>query len=122
MESHAFVGKRAPAILPFDEQEGVALTILYRDDRRMAWAKKIHIKGFIRDKEYRLTKGEKPRVARVLLGESDDRVHLTYVAKKRQRLKEDWFDLSDLEFCGLAARGKRMGSKPVSKITLHARS
>ena len=31
-------------------------------------------------------------------------------------------DLADLEFCGTGARGKKMGSKPVQRITLEAPS
>ena len=117
-----FVGKKAPLIQLFDEEEGVEVTVLYRDDRKMAWAKKIHIKGFIRDKTYPIAKGDKPKVDRVLIGDSDQVVHLHYVPMKRQRLKEDWFDLRGLEVCGLGARGKRMGSKPVQRITLEAPS
>ncbi len=112
-----FVGKRAQALEVFDEDQGAVLIVLYRDEKRMAWAKKVHIKGFIRDKEYRLAR-EGSRVDRVLLGESDRVVHLTYAPHKRQRRKEDWFDLSELESSGLNARGKRMGSKPVQRISL----
>ena len=32
------------------------------------------------------------------------------------------FDLAGLDFCGTGARGKRMGSKPVGKVTLHTPS
>lgn len=112
-----FVGKRALAIEIFDENEGAVLVVLYRDEKRMAWAKKVHIKGFIRDKQYRLAR-EGSRVDRVLLGESERVVHLIYVPHKRQRLKEEWFDLSELELSGLSARGKRMGSKPVQRLSL----
>ena len=117
-----FVGKRAPAIERFDEEGGLVLTVLYRDDDKMAWAKKVHITGFIRDKEYRLVRGDKPRLDKVFVGESDKLVHLAYVPMKRQRRKEDWFELSGLDFCGAGARGKRMGSKPVAKVTFHAPS
>ncbi len=117
-----FVGKRAPVIQLFDEHEGLVLTVLYRDDDKMAWAKKIHITGFIRDKEYRLFKGDKARLDKVFVGESDKLVHLAYVPMKRQRRREDWFDLAGLDFCGIGARGKRMGSKPVAKVTLHTPS
>ena len=102
----------------FDEEAGVVLTVIYRDDRRFAWAKKVHIKSFIRDKEYRLAK-QGSRVDRVLVGESDGLVHLRYAPRKRQRLKEEWFDLSELEFSGAGARGRRIGTKPVQSIGLH---
>ena len=93
------------------------LIVLYRDENRHAWAKKIQIKGFIRDKEYRMVK-EGSRVDRVILGESNQLVRLRYAPHKRQRLKEDVFDLRELEFSGLAARGRKMGSKPVAGVSL----
>ena len=112
-----FVGKGAHVIELFDEEKGAILTVLYRDEERYAWAKKVQIKGYIRDKEYRLAK-EGSRVDRVILGESNRIVHLRYAPHKFQRLKEDVFDLRELEFSGLAARGRRMGSKPVAGISL----
>ena len=87
------------------------------DEDRHAWAKKVQVKGFIRDKEYRLVK-EGSRVDRVILGESAQTVRLRYAPHKRQRLKEDIFDLRELEFSGLSARGRKMGSKPVAGVSL----
>jgi len=112
-----FVGKGVHVIERFDEEKGAVLTVLYRDEERYAWAKKVQIKGFIRDKAYRLVK-EGSRVDRVILGESQRVVHLRYAPHKRQRLKEDVFDLRGLEVSGLSARGKRMGSKPVAGVSL----
>jgi topoisomerase-4 subunit A len=112
-----FVGKGAHVVELFDEEKGAELTVLYRDQNRHAWAKKVQIKGFIRDKEYRLVK-EGSRVDRVILGESRQIVHLRYAPHKRQRLKEDLFDLRELEFSGLSARGRKMGSKPVAGVSL----
>ena len=45
-------------------------------------------------------------------------VRLRYAPHKRQRLKEDVFDLRELEFSGLSARGRKMGSKPVAGVSL----
>jgi topoisomerase-4 subunit A len=112
-----FVGKNAQVIEVFDEEKGAVLTVLYRDEERHAWAKKVQVKGFIRDKEYRLVK-EGSRVDRVILGESGQMVRLRYAPHKRQRLKEDVFDLRELEFSGLSARGRKMGSKPVAGVSL----
>ena len=112
-----FVGKNAQVIEVFDEEKGAVLTVLYRDEERHAWAKKVQVKGFIRDKEYRLVK-EGSRVDRVILGESAQTVRLRYAPHKRQRLKEDLFDLRELEFSGLSARGRKMGSKPVAGVSL----
>ena len=44
------------------------------------------------------------------------RVHLQFVAAKRQRQKECDFDLGELEFAGLTARGQRLAPKPVARV------
>ena len=42
----------------FDPEEGIRFTVVYRDKNRIAWAKKMHIRAFIRDREYELIKGK----------------------------------------------------------------
>ena len=46
-------------------------------------------------------------------------MHVTFVPKKRQRKKDDWFDLESLGFCGLAARGSKIAAKPVQWVKFH---
>ncbi len=116
-----FVGKRSPAIELFDKDEGVVLTLVYRDENKGAWAKKVHVTGFIKDKEYELIKGRKGRLDRLFVGEPDHVVHMRFVPRKRQRKKEDSFDLAGLGFCGLASRGTRMAAKPVQSFRLEPR-
>lgn len=112
-----YVGK-VLTIVPFDEEVGVVLTYFYRDTDKMAWAKKIHITGFIRDKEYDLIKDRAGRIDRLWVGDADKIAHVLYVPAKRQRVKDARFDPRGLAPCGLAARGTRMGAKPVTKIRL----
>ncbi len=119
-EDKVFVGQDAPLIVRWDDDNGIVMTVLYRDSKRLAWAKKVHVTGFIKDREYRLFKDEKGRLDRVILGESDQRAHVIYTPAPRQRRKDDWFDLAELDFSGLAARGKKIGMKPVKSIGLHA--
>jgi topoisomerase-4 subunit A len=99
----------------FDEEQGQVLTLVYRDADRNAFAKKVHIRSFIREKEYRLVKG-KGRIDRLWLGEPAETLHLAFVPAKRQRVTDTTFDLSQLGFCGVAARGTRMAPKPVARI------
>lgn len=114
-----YIGDKVLAIVPFDSENGVYLSYLYREPNRMAWAKKIHITGFIRDKEYDLIKDRKGKLDKLWVGaDVDYQVHAFYVPKKRQRKSEDWFDLRSLEVCGLAARGTRVGDKPVARLKL----
>jgi len=114
-----FVGKGALAIERFDEDDGLVLTYVYRDPDRNAWGKKIHVTGFIKDKEYELTKGGKGKVDNLWVGEPNKLLQMIFVPKKRQRKTEDWYDLENLDFCGLAARGTRLSSKPVARFKYH---
>ncbi|MEM8996544.1 MAG: DNA topoisomerase IV subunit A [Acidobacteriota bacterium] len=112
------VGKKPLAILPFDQDSGVYLTYLYRDLDKCAWAKKIHITGFIHDKEYDLIKDRAGKVDRLWVGEPEHRIYMKFAPAKRQRKIEDRYELEGLSVCGLGARGSRMSSKPVSLIRL----
>lgn len=114
-----FVGKRVRYVEPFDKDAGVVLSYIYRDPDKNAWAKKIHIQGFIHDKVYDLVKDGKGKIHKLWLGDPPfSRVHMQFEPKPRQRINEAWFDLEGLEVCGLAARGTRMATKPVEKILL----
>jgi topoisomerase-4 subunit A len=113
------VGKKVMAIAPFDEDLGMFLTYVYRDAKRCAWAKKVHVTGFIKDKEYPLVKDKKARVDRLWIDDVVYTVQVQYVPMKRQRKKEDWFDLGTVEFCGLGARGTRLTSRPVANVKVH---
>jgi len=101
----------------FDPEKGKDFTIVWRDADRTAFGKRVHIESFIHDKEYRFFKDEKGKLD--LLLEDDvkpGRVHLQFVAAKRQRQKECDFDLGDLEFAGLTTRGQRLAPKPVARV------
>lgn len=106
-------------IMLFNRDEGVILTYVYRDEQKIAWAKKIHITGFIHDKEYELIKGKKGKVERLWVGEPTQIVHMTFVPFKRQRKKEEWFNLEQVEVGGLASRGTKMAPKAVQWIKYH---
>jgi topoisomerase-4 subunit A len=100
----------------FDAENGSAFTVVYRDKDKIAWGKKIHIKAFIRDREYELVKGKTGRVDHLIPGDCNDTIHITFVPKKRQRVHEAEFDLSILEPTGVTARGRRLAPKPASKV------
>jgi topoisomerase-4 subunit A len=113
------VGKNVFAIEPFDEDLGMFLTYVYRDEKKCAWAKKVHVTGFIKDKEYELVKGKKGKVDKLWVEDVDHLVQVQYVPMKRQRKKEDWFGLGEVDFCGLAARGTRLTTRPVASVKVH---
>jgi topoisomerase-4 subunit A len=102
----------------FDPESGAEFTMVYRDAKRICFAKRFRIQKFIRNKEYRLIKDEKGRVD-VLLQEGEfGSAKLTYVAQKRQRVKGSEYDLSQLEPISPTARGARLATKPVARVSL----
>ena len=86
----------------------------------MAFAKKIKIEKFIRNREYRLIKEKGGRVDLLLSPDQLGTVHLDFVPAKRQRLKEADFDLAELEWTSPTARGVRIAPKPIGKVKLIA--
>ena len=38
---------------------------------------------------------------------------------KRQRKHDDWFNLGNVDFCGLTSRGSKMAAKPVQRFKFH---
>ncbi|MEM9554398.1 MAG: DNA topoisomerase IV subunit A [Acidobacteriota bacterium] len=116
VEEKVFVGQKVLEIVPFDDDQGVVLTYVYRDAERNGWGKRIHVTGFIRDKEYDLVKDRDGKVVRLWVGEPAIEVHMAYVPKKRQRVNESTYDLRELRVVGLAARGQRMAPKPVQRF------
>jgi len=122
--SYRIIGPEEKTLIPgkviyldiFDPEEGIKFTVVYRDGGRIAWAKKIHIRAFIRDREYELIRGKEGKVDLLLPGGSDDTIHMDFVPAKRQRVLEARFDLSILDVVGASARGRRLAPKPVLKL------
>lgn len=100
----------------FDPDEGQGFTVVYRDSQRIAWAKKIHLRAFTRDREYELIKGKQGRIDMLLPEDASEILHLDFVPAKRQRVHEARFDLGILETVGASARGRRLAPKPVRKL------
>ena len=100
----------------FDPEQGAFFTVVYRDAGRIAFAKKVHIKSFIRDREYELIKDRKGRIDLLVEGDCTDALQLDFVPKKRQRVHEATFDLTEVEPTSVTARGRRLAPKPVARI------
>ncbi len=102
----------------FDQEKGKAFTVIYRDKKKITFAKKVHIQRFIRDREYELIKEKTGKVDHLLPIEAIDTVHMDFIPAKRQRVKDATFELADLEPISVTARGRRLAPKPVSRIKL----
>jgi topoisomerase IV subunit A len=102
----------------FDPEKGEIFTVVYRDNQKNVFAKKVHIHKFIRNKEYELIKDKQGKVDLLLQSEKPGMVDLTFVKKPRQQVDTGKFNLSELEMMGTTTRGIRIAPKPVAKITL----
>ncbi len=100
----------------FDPEKGKSFTVVYRDKKRVAYAKKIKIEKFIRAKEYSLV-SEGGRVDFLLEEDKPGKVRIEFEPRKYQRLHEATFDLDTLEPTGVHTRGTRLAPKPVVKIS-----
>ncbi len=99
-----------------DPDEGRKFTVVYRNHDRMTFGKKIHIRAFIKDREYQLVKDPKGKVDLLIEGDSDDLVHMDFMPANRQRVHEADFDLAEIEFKGVSALGRRLAPKPVARL------
>lgn len=104
----------------FDEQEGIAFYVIYRDKQKTVYGKLIHIHKYIKDRDYQLTWGDDSKVMMLMqaFDEPPGVLELKFVAAKRQRVSEATFDLGQLEFTATTARGARLAAKPVARVKL----
>lgn len=120
------IGPEAKVLIPgkvlymevFDQDKGTRFTVLYRDKDKIAYAKKVHIKRFIRDREYELIKDKAGKIDYLLPGYVNNLLTLKFTPTKRQRVTETEFDLSAVEEISLNARGSRLSPKAVSKVVV----
>src|SRR5690606_40704482 len=100
----------------FDPEAGAEFTVVYRDAKRIPFAKRVHIQRFIRNKEYALIKDKAGKLDLLIPGAADGAAWLKFAPAKRQRVKETTFDLATLEPTGVTARGVRLAPKPVAQV------
>lgn len=103
----------------FDPEKGAHLNLVWLDAARAPWGKRVKIERFITNKVYSLVKEGAAGIAFL----STDRrnpgvVQIDFVPQKRAKLKTITVDLAKVPECGLAARGTRLATKPVAKVTL----
>ena len=122
--SYRIVGPEEKVLIPgkllycarFDEKKGVHFTVVYRDKQRFCFGKRIHIHKFVRAREYFLIKDRAGKIDELIQDDEPGTVHLNYVPKKRQRIKETTFDLNTLSPTSAGARGTRLAPKPVGRV------
>ena len=100
----------------FDPEKGVDFTLVYRDKQRIAYAKRVHIEKFIRNKEYHLIKDKAGKLDVLVPPEQAGKLTIGFAPAPRQRVKQAKVDLRKLEVTGVTARGMRLAPKPVNKV------
>lgn len=101
----------------FDPGAGKVLTVVYRDKQRYAFCKKVHIQKFIRNKEYMLFKDKAGQVEQLFDGDVGGIMSMRFLKGPRQKVLAGKFDLAEVEIMGLGARGMRMATKQVVRMT-----
>ena len=102
----------------YDQENGIEFTIIYRDKKKNAWAKKVKLDKFTRNREYEFIKDKAGKIEHIFVGEHNVKVDMDLVLAPRQKLKKAKFDLAEVPFQGAGARGVRMAPKPVAKFIL----
>jgi topoisomerase-4 subunit A len=100
----------------FDPDRGAEFTVVYRDDAKILYGKRIQIDRFIRNREYQLIKDKAGKIDLLLAPEQPGAVGFEFVPAARQRVKTGRFDLAQLEPTGTTARGTRLAAKPVKAV------
>ncbi len=103
----------------FDPEKGAHLNLVWLDAAKSPWGKRVKVERFITNKVYSLVKEGAAGIAFL----STDRktpgiVQIDFVPQKRAKLRTLTVDLAKVPACGLAARGTRLATKPVEKVTL----
>ncbi len=102
----------------FNQEIGLDITIIYLDENRVAWGKKIHIEKYITDKVYNIFKETAKGMVYFTTKIIADKIRMHFVPAKRQKIREAVYDLNELGFSSNASRGTRLHSKSVKKISL----
>jgi len=102
----------------FDPEKGAEFLVVYRDKAKFAFAKRIKIEKFIRNREYKLIKDKAGKLDYLLGPETKGEVLMTLRPFPRQRVKNARFELEEVAATSPTARGTRLAPKPVSKVTI----
>lgn len=115
-EEKVLIPGKAVYCEPFDQEKGVEFTVVYRDEKRYAFGKRVTIQRFIRGREYELIKGGKGHLDLLLTDARPGSIRLHYVRKARQRINDSDFDLAALTPTSTGARGTRLAPRPVTRV------
>lgn len=100
----------------FDPEKGVVFSVVYRDDKKNAFAKKIHIHKFIRNREYELIPRKEGKIELLTADENPGSITLVSSITGRKRAEVLEVDLNSLELTAPTARGTKIAPFAVAKV------
>lgn len=100
----------------FDPEVPEAFVIVYRDGKKMLFAKRILIDKFVRNREYRLIADAKGRIDLLLRPDRAKKLRFRYQPSARAKVVDGEFDLRKLEVGRTNAKGTKLAPKPVTRV------
>ncbi len=115
IEAKNFVDTNVVYINQFDSDK--TFSVIYTDlDSNLSYAKKFKIEKFITNKVYSIGSTSNGRLKHMSFN-PDDKVMVYYKKKPRQKINEEIYDFSILDIKSVSAKGNRVSTKEVSRIT-----
>ncbi len=102
------------ARLPADQE--ASFVVVYRDPRRLAWAKRVRVPKFVKQVEGRIVPGRRTEIDLLVLEEPPGRVLLEFEPAKWRRVNEGRYNLNDLPASAPSDPGVRLSPKPVVRV------
>lgn len=102
----------------FDPEVAEEFILVYKDSKKMAYAKRIVIDKFVRNREYRLVADEGGKIEALLRVGDAKKVRFSYQPGARQRVVEGEFALKELEVVKTSAKGVKLAPKPVGRLSV----
>ena len=114
IDSKIFIDTNVIYINKFNPQK--IFSVIYTDlESNLSYAKKFKIEKFITNKIYTIGSSNQG-IIKYMSFDPEDKVMIYYKKKPRQKINEEAYDFSQLEFKGVSARGNRVSTKEVSKV------
>ncbi|HQJ06821.1 MAG TPA: DNA gyrase subunit A, partial [Spirochaetota bacterium] len=115
IDSKTFIDTKVEYLAKYDDN--VTFSLIYTDlESKISYAKKFKITKYLTNKVYNLAFCEKGRVDYLSVNPKD-KVVIEYVKKPRQKINSEIFSFSEVEIKSSSAKGVRVSTKELKKVT-----
>ena len=101
----------------FNPEVPEAFVVVYRDGKKMLFAKRILIDKFVRNREYKLVADAGGHIDLLLRPERAKKLRFRYQPSARAKVVEGEFDLRKLEVGRANAKGTKLAPRPVTRVS-----